>query len=193
MGGEAGAASVYRLFVAIDPPPEAVADLGSWVDGLAVARAKVRVAARDQWHLTVAFLGEVPADRAGDAAGAVARAAAVTRPMRLRFAGGGRFGHGRRTIVWAGVAGDLDALTKLARTVRRELRHARLPCDDRQYRPHLTIARPGDRVAAGLVRADVAALRVYEGPLWPADALHLVRSYWPDSRHERVATSPLLR
>jgi 2'-5' RNA ligase len=187
-------ADALRLFVAVDPSPAAVADLGAVVDALEVGRAKARLAGRERWHVTLAFLGDVPAARAGEAGAALrAAAAAVQEPISVRFAGGGTFGRGRFTVLWAGLAGDVDALRSLAQGVRAELRRARLPFDSKGFRPHLTIARPGDRVTREQIDADVTTLQAYQGPAWPAGQVHLVASeLGPDPRHTRVESVALL-
>jgi len=178
-----------RLFVAVDPPADAVADLGAVVDTLEVSRANApgrstRLAARERWHVTLAFLGDGPPSRAQRALEALAVA-----PVPVRFAGGGTFGRGRFAVLWVGVAGDLRAV---ADPVRRELRRARVPFDAKPFRPHLTIARPGDRVAADRLAADVATLATYAGPEWTVDAVHLVHSdLGPQPVHTRLASYPL--
>jgi 2'-5' RNA ligase len=232
---------IRRLFVAVDPPPEAVEHLGAVVDTLGVSRANApgrstRMAARDRWHLTLAFLGDLPAGRVDDAAVAVARAAAahaaVARaaadaaaaraaadaaaaraaadadvadaaaraaaapggPIAIRFAGGGRFGRGRFTVLWAGVDGDMPALRALAKEVRSELKRGRLPFDDKSFRPHLTISRVGDRVGPDIIVADVETLSAYVGPLWTVDSVHLVAStLGPHPQHTKVSSTPLSR
>ncbi len=182
----------YRLFVAVDPAESAVEHLADAIGTLHVSSAHARIAARPLWHVTVAFLGDVPASRVADAQTALTCAAGRAQPARLRIAGGGRFGRGGRTILWAGVDGDVEELRGLAQAVRRELKRARLPYDDKPYRPHLTVARPGERLAAELVEADVLALRGYQGPDWPMESVHLVRSYLgPHPRHERIGSYPL--
>lgn len=171
-----------RLFVAAYPPREAVDDLSALVSRLALGQPakpgrSLRLAPPEQWHLTLAFLGEVP-DGALDRA-AAALAASVgepTDPPLLRLAGGGRFGRGRFTIVWAGLRGEVEALGRLADAVRRELRRARLPFDRKPFRPHLTLARPGDRLPADALAADLAALDRYAGPDWSVTEICLVRS-----------------
>lgn len=76
----------------------------------------------------------------------------------------------------------------LAGLIRSRLSHGRLPCDDRPFRPHLTVARPGDRMDPADVEADRASLDGYEGPSWPASELVLVRSYLGGRpRYERIA------
>jgi RNA 2',3'-cyclic 3'-phosphodiesterase len=162
-----------RLFAGIYPPEEACAHLAAHVRTLHVSSAgdAARLTSRAQWHVTLVFLGEVPDDRLPDVDAAL-RTSVGTEPLRLRIAGGGRFG----TILWAGLSGDVDRLTELGETARRELARARLPFDARPFRPHLTLARPGDRMDRLRVEADRAALDTYQGPEWPASHLRLMRS-----------------
>jgi 2'-5' RNA ligase len=182
-----------RLFVAAYPPERACAHLAATVDTLAVGRAaaagvNARLASRANWHLTLAFLGDVPDERADDAATALHAAVAAWRGGRpeLWLGGGGRFGRGRFTIMWVGLGGEVDALTRLGRAVRGELRRSRLPYDRKPLRPHLTLARPGDRVD---VTDDLAALRRYEGPPWEVSELALVRSHLgPHPSYDRLTT-----
>jgi RNA 2',3'-cyclic 3'-phosphodiesterase len=174
--------STRRLFVSVEPPAEAVAHLGSVVDALEVSRANApgrstRLAARDRWHITLTFLGDVASGRIDPVAAAVRRAVEEAGgPVEVHFAGGGTFGRGRFTVLWGGLAGDVGGLRRLAERVRRELRRARAPFDAKPFRPHLTLARPGDRVARELLAADVATLSAYVGPVWTVDAVHLVDS-----------------
>ncbi|MDR7279619.1 RNA 2',3'-cyclic phosphodiesterase [Catenuloplanes atrovinosus] len=169
-----------RLFAGIYPPEEACAHLAAHVSGLHISTARVntRLAPRAQWHVTLVFLGEVPDDRLTDVDAAFRQAtpSAGTPPARLRIAGGGRFGRGRFTILWAGLTGDVDRLQSSARAIRHALKRSRLPFDDRPFRPHLTLARPGDRIDAAQVEQDRAALDAYSGPEWPATSLRLMRS-----------------
>lgn len=191
-----------RLFVAVQPPVAALNHLAGAVRRLHTIAARARATPLERWHVTVAFLGDVPVDRLEDAAAAVAAVAAsvdgtaAARPPELVVRGGGRFGRGRSSVLWAGVHGVTDtddaAFAALARGLRRALRRARLPYDDRPFRPHLTLAYPGDRLDAELLREDVAALSGYAGPAWTADRVTLFRSYLgPHPRHEPVGGWPL--
>lgn len=188
-----------RLFVAAYPPEDACAHLAAMVDGLAISRAaaggvNARVAPRSNWHVTLAFLGEVPDERYDDVREALTSAVSRWRvaggtPPGLAVAGGGRFGRGRFTILWAGIRGEVDALRALATTVRRQVKRARLPFDSKPLRPHLTLARPGDRVD---IRADLATLRDYSGPEWTVTELRLMRSNpGPAPTYDRLADFPL--
>jgi len=192
--------STRRLFVSVEPPAEAVAHLGAVVETLEVSRANApgrstRLASRDRWHITLAFLGDVASNRIDPVAAAVRRGLEeVTGPVGVHFAGGGTFGRGRFAVLWVGLAGDIGGLRRLAERVRRELRRARLPFDAKPFRPHLTLARPGDRVARDLLAADVATLSAYAGPVWTVDAVHLVDSeLGPNPVHTHLASVPVDR
>ncbi|QLQ39006.1 RNA 2',3'-cyclic phosphodiesterase [Micromonospora robiginosa] len=182
------------LFAAVYPPAAAVADL---VARVAELRIDARLADPAHLHLTLAFLGEVPDDRLVEVEGALGLAAESFRDgrgssPRLRLGGGGSFGQGRSTVLWVDVGGEPDALGTLARLVRDGLRRAELPHDDKPFRAHLTIARPGDRVDPADVRADREALHGYAGPDWSADELVLVRSHLGrPARYTRLAAWPL--
>ncbi|MFF5053933.1 RNA 2',3'-cyclic phosphodiesterase [Micromonospora sp. NPDC000663] len=191
-----------RLFVAVCPPVEAVNHLGAQVARLRVGAAaasgvKVRLADPAHLHLTLAFLGVAEAARLVEVESALGLAAEWFRDgryavPRLSLGGGGRFGRDRSTVLWVDLRGDVEALRDLARLIRSRLREARLPYDDKPFRPHLTIARPGDRMTPADLDADVATLDAYQGPDWSATELLLVRSHLgPRPRYDRLAAWPL--
>ncbi|GAB1691944.1 RNA 2',3'-cyclic phosphodiesterase [Krasilnikovia sp. M28-CT-15] len=184
------------------PPPEVCDDLARRIEGLRVTAAaqrgvNTRLARRETWHVTLAFLGEVADERAPAVSGALHRAADVWRAAgsgapRLCLAGGGRFGRGRFTVLWVGVDGDTDAVQRLSKQVRRELKHDRLPFDERPFKPHLTVARPGEKLDSAEVAADREDLAGYRGPQWPLDSIVLVRSHLgPQPRYDQLSTWPL--
>jgi 2'-5' RNA ligase len=187
-----------RLFVAVYPAPAALAHLAAAVDQLEIARAaaqgvNTRLAVRSLWHVTLAFLGDAPDSAPATAAAALDRAvASLPRAPVLHVAGGGRFGRGKFTILWAGLDGAVDDLKLMAKSVRRELSRARLRYDEKPMRPHLTLARPGDRLPPESISADLVALGGYQGPEWTVDSARLVRSYpGPHPKYETLHTVPL--
>lgn len=191
-----------RLFVAVYPPRAAVDDLTAQVARLRVGAASaagtnVRLADPANAHLTLAFLGEVADDRLVDVESALGLAAETfrngrERSPRLRLGGGGSFGRGRFTVLWVDVQGDAEGLAVLVRLIRLRLRRARLPHDEKPFRAHLTIARPGDRIDRADVLADRETLHEYLGPEWPAEELVLVRSHpGPRPTYDRLAAWPI--
>ncbi len=191
-----------RLFIAAYPSTVALDHLEAVIGDLAVGRAagrgiNVRLTPPERRHVTMAFLGEVADSRLPDVCGSVAGAMSAWRtaggqPPGLRLGGGGRFGRGRFTVLWVGLRGDAVPLKRLAGTVGRSLRQARLPLDRAVFRPHLTLARPGDRVPREMLDDDVTVLDRYDGPQWTVDSLALVSSQLgPDPVHRTVQTFPV--
>src|SRR6266540_2014560 len=92
--------AALRLFVAAYPSREAVAHLSAQLTKLALGQPaepgrSLRVIKPETWHVTLAFLGEVPDERLDAASSALL--AVHLKKMHLRVAGGGRFGRGRFT------------------------------------------------------------------------------------------------
>ncbi|GAA3811077.1 RNA 2',3'-cyclic phosphodiesterase [Cellulomonas soli] len=184
-------------------PPEEVLDhldlvLASVRGAPAGAHSAVRWSARETWHLTAAFFGEVADGLVPTLTEGLSAAAAGSGPYDLRLRGAGVFAH--RTL-WVGVAGDVESQRAVSLGARSVGEQLDLRPDDRvRDRPHLTIGRvrpgarppgrratrrggtagpdaagraaPEDDVAGSLVRA----LAVYEGPTWRVDRAFLVES-----------------
>ncbi len=184
-----------RLFVAIWPSAEAIAELQAAAAGVRARSegpeaATVRWTAPTQWHLTLAFLGEVGEDRLPDLQQRLARAAGRRPAPTLAFAGASRFGD---RVLFAKVIGDGGELRHLAGSITAAVRRSGLPVDERPYRAHLTLARgrPGSDL-----RPLVAALAEFRGRWWTSRHLHLVRSrlgVGPDraSAYETLQSWPL--
>ncbi|HEX5535303.1 MAG TPA: RNA 2',3'-cyclic phosphodiesterase, partial [Actinomycetales bacterium] len=157
---------------------------------------RFRWTVREQWHITLAFLGSVPDATLDDLRARLARAALRRTPFDLAVAGGGAFSSRRRAgVLWAGVE-DLSGggLRRLADGVQAACRRAGLEVEEgRRFRPHLTLARlsqPDD------VTHLVEDLRGYRGPVWRVGSIALVASHLGQgpgrrSRYESVATFPL--
>lgn len=126
---------MVRLFTALTVPDDVAETLARRQSGL--PGAKWRTA--EQLHITLAFYGEVPEQRADDLAAELERAAAGG-PFEIALSGVGAFGDGHRTsTLWAGVEPN-ERLSVLAGRCRSAAERARIPIERREYRPHLTLA-----------------------------------------------------
>jgi len=165
-----------RLFVGLTPPAAALDDLDAACAPFRIVRDDLRWTSRELWHVTVAFLGEVGEEVLPRLLPRLERAARRHRRFTLSVAGAGAFpGPGRANVLWSGLSGDRRALAELAATVAAGARRAGAapPDKDRRYRPHLTLARcraPAD------VAQIVASLEGYQGPVWTAEEIYLIRS-----------------
>jgi 2'-5' RNA ligase len=166
------------LFVAVRPPPSAVAHAAAAVDPVRPLAPGLRWVPPERWHLTLAFYGEVPDDEVDRLVARTARRLDGAVDLRLALSSAGRFG-GR--AVWLGVTGDVAGLRTLA---------GALDPGGRRYRPHLTVARVrGDDTGTAAV---VAALSSVAGPGGTAGAGHRVGSrLGPAPAYDDVASWPL--
>jgi 2'-5' RNA ligase len=156
-----------RVFVALELPEGIRAALAGVQARLGAARLPLRLVRPDGIHLTLAFIGDIPAAAVPTLIGAVEGAAAGLAVLTLRAEGLGMFPNARRPrVVWAGVQGDpqdrarLDALhTGLAAA----LQAAGFTADPR-FDPHLTLARVGDRATPAEAAAIGALVQSFPFP-----------------------------
>lgn len=185
-----------RLFFAVPVPEAARAPLEALLPELRRALPGARLPAASGWHLTLAFLGQVRAEQAAAvvAVGEAAAAAAGTRQADLRLRGAGAFPSTRRArVVWAGVAGEVETLVRLAASLAAGSREAGLRFEQRELVPHLTLARlprPGPLPPAVL---DLITEATARSPGWQADALCCYRSILSraGARYEVIRRFPL--
>nr|WP_255363294.1 RNA 2',3'-cyclic phosphodiesterase [Geodermatophilus sp. DSM 45219] len=179
------------MFFAVTPPAAALAELDRALAPLREAPGAPRWTPPERWHLTLLFLGGVPADRVAGLVTAAGPAVTATPPLALRLAGGGRFGSRRRPqVFWAGVTGDDDALRGLAGRLAAVACGLGLPVEDRPFRAHLTLGRwrPG-RPGDGDLPERLAG---HCGPEWPVTEVELLESHLgPTPRYDRVAAWPV--
>ncbi len=182
-----------RLFVALLPPPEALAELEAAVAPLRPGWPGLRWAANERWHVTLAFLGEVAEPLPDGLRERLARAAHRHEPVPVRIGRGGAFPAPRRAqVLIAHIEADEQArLGALAASVAAGARRAGAPPPDegRRYRPHLTLAR--SRQPADL-RPLVDALSGFCGRRWQPDQIELIRSQTgPEPRYLTIGSWPL--
>jgi len=134
-----------RAFVAVEvPPPNAAPS----------ARAAPE-------HLTLLFLGEVPADDVGRIVAALGPVGSALPPFDVTIDGVGAFpSRERPRVVWVGATEGAEALTALAHRVREALS---MPPDEGRreaFVPHLTLLRvrsPADRRYADALLSGTAS------------------------------------
>jgi len=174
-----------RLFAAIDPPSEVceslTAALGPGRDD------RLRWVSPEQWHLTLSFYGEVPESKVDKLLEGLARAAQRTVPFGIRLAGAGTFPKqsAKARVLWIGLDGEVDAMRRVADRCAGAGRRARIPVEDRAFRPHLTLARARHESVDASETAD--RLASYCSPWWSVTSLRLVHSTLGSVvRHETV-------
>ncbi|HET6858445.1 MAG TPA: RNA 2',3'-cyclic phosphodiesterase [Streptomyces sp.] len=167
-----------RVFIALAPPDHAKEELARELRPAYDTHPHMRWNRIEDWHITLAFLGELPADTVPLLRPSLAALAAHHRPPCLALRGSGNFDE---RVLWSGIDGDLDELQLLATAVRTAVKDCGVAFEDRPLRPHLTLARArrGDLSSAGEIAEGFAG---FTGRRWPAERLHLVGSNAVHSR-----------
>ncbi|MCT4351535.1 RNA 2',3'-cyclic phosphodiesterase [Streptomyces sp. Je 1-79] len=165
-------ASTVRVFIALAPPDDAKEELERALRPAYEAYPDMRWNRIEDWHITLAFLGELPVAAVPLLRPPLAVLAAARRPVELALRGGGHFDE---RVLWSGIDGDLEGLHLLASDVRTVVRECGVAFEDRPLRPHLTLARARRNETACVVEAAVG-LDAFAGRRWQATRLHLVGS-----------------
>jgi 2'-5' RNA ligase len=172
-----------RAFVAAVPPPEVLADLE---DFLSVRReaAGFRWTVPDQWHVTLAFLADVPDRAYDDLVDRLGRAARKRHPVQAAIVGGGAFPHvGRAKVLWAGLElDDREELRRLAVGCRAAASKAGIEVAGERFKPHITVARMGRPIEA---TRWVRLLDAYRGPSFDIDEIALIASHLGEGPRKR--------
>ncbi|MFF7992561.1 RNA 2',3'-cyclic phosphodiesterase [Kitasatospora xanthocidica] len=164
--------STLRVFVALAPPDDAKDELAEALRPAYAGYPRLRWNRIEDWHITLAFLGELPSTAVPSLRSALAGLAASRPALRLGLRGGGHFDE---RLLWSGIDGDLEGLHLLATDVRDLVRSCGIEFNARPLRPHLTLARSRRDDPTSVPQA-AAGLAGFVGRPWRAERLHLVGS-----------------
>jgi len=171
--------SFLRAFIAIHIAPALLDELEKEQRRLKLEG--VRWTRRDQIHLTLKFLGDIPASAVGDLEAAIRRACQGVSegPLHLTLEGLGCFPTPQRpSVVWVGVGGDVDALAALQAAIEKETAGLSEHGEKREFHPHLTIGRVRNVPFRELQRLGGQIQSAKLGTLgdWAATEVHLMQS-----------------
>jgi 2'-5' RNA ligase len=170
-----------RLFLAVNPAGAAREQLRSQAAAirshLSDWEACVRWAHTDDIHITLRFLGEMPASRLATLTAALG-ADLPFAPFPAEVDGAGVFtARGRVRTLWLSIGAGRAGLVAVHAEISRRLRADGWPDGDRPFAPHLTIGRVRDRqarrtggLAAAMAAAPVGRIR------WQVDRVVLLSS-----------------
>ena len=170
-----------RLFVAI-PMPEAVRTeivrVQQELQRL-VSRDAVRWTKPEQFHLTLRFLGDVPAERVAALQEAVNAVCLGSSALRLRAQGVGFFPNARSPrVIWAGVNDGEGRLVDLQKKIEAAVQPFAEGPSSENFAGHVTIGR-----VKFLKRPDIEKLAAHAQAIkdrlfgeWTANEVELIRS-----------------
>jgi 2'-5' RNA ligase len=184
-----------RLFVAVTPPADALDELEAAVAPLRSSCPELRWTGRQNWHVTLAFLGQVDDAVADKLRLALGEAVAKMHAGLVSLGPAGSFPKDRAwaNVLWVGLRDQDDFLTELSKTVGKAAGDAGAPPDrQKEYKPHLTLGRCRNAAKVGPLVAKLAGFR---GRPWLAGEIQLFQSHlrpqWPEPRYQDLGRWPL--
>lgn len=142
-----------RLFVAILLNDASRAGLEAVQRRLAPRCPDVRWVPKDQLHLTVQFLGDVPDGDVAAIGQALSSGAKSVAGFEMGIEGCGVFPpRGPVRIVWAGANEPSGTMPRCVAEVHAALRAVGYPPEDRPWSPHITIGRVKEDRSGGRLR-----------------------------------------
>ena len=129
-----------RVFVALDIPEDVRAAIGALIEKLRPTSKIARWVRIEGVHVTLKFIGEVPAEKIESIKAALAQIH-FPENIALKFRGVGFFPNERRPrVLWAGIEAG-EELSALAAAVETSLEPLGIAKEQRVFSPHLTLAR----------------------------------------------------
>lgn len=171
-----------RLFTGLSVPAQIAEPIGALIESLREG-VDFRWSPVENLHITTKFIGEWPEDRLGELENALAR---VPRPGSFEVSLA-RFGYlpnpHHPKVFFLGVRGG-EALRQLAADTDRALAGLGREPENRDYTPHLTLARISASVTA--LREKIAKIPAPEFGSYRATEFHLYRSH--ERMYSKIAT-----
>lgn len=171
----------WRLFIAVRIPEEIKTKMEKAQAELrrALPAGGVAWTRREQFHLTLEFMGDVAAHRAGELAEAVRRTCQEFTRLRLRAQRVGFFPNIRAPrVIWVGITDAEDRLLRLQQALEAAVRSFTLEQREQKFGGHATLGRVKHLTRSGtklltLLAAGMAGRFFGE---WTADGVELMRS-----------------
>jgi RNA 2',3'-cyclic 3'-phosphodiesterase len=139
-----------RLFAALSIPAAVLENLSTVIRDFQRADERPRWANPNNLHVTLKFIGEVPAEKL-KAIGDVLESIRSAGEVSLEFRGVGFFPNARTpNVAWIGIEASAN-LALLAAAINQALTPLGIPREPKAFVPHLTIARfKGTRISTAL-------------------------------------------
>jgi len=190
MSGE----TTLRAFLAVEPPAAVRGEIAGIQERLKkTVRGVIRWVRPAGIHLTLKFFGNIPPPAVDLISGAVAARTVGVAPFDLTVRTVGVFPDlNRPRVVWLGMAGEVERLLVLQKSLDREFGTLGFPREERPFRAHLTLGRikspkglvglaraveTGETTTAGSFRAE--ELILFRSELTPQGALYTRLAAFP--------------
>jgi RNA 2',3'-cyclic 3'-phosphodiesterase len=188
----------FRLFIAIPLPDEVKDELERAQAAFrrALSRAKVRWATRDQFHLTLKFLGGIPSPEVDGLAEAIRGVGGQFAPIELFARAIGFFPRARAPrVLWAGLSDGRGQLPALHAALEQAVAAFTAEAPEERFAGHVTLGRLKDMQRADIETLTKVAAGMAERVFgqWTARNILLMRSFVSPkgAQYAAIAAAPL--
>jgi 2'-5' RNA ligase len=131
-----------RTFIAIEIPEAIKKGMADVQRSLKSSGVDASWSRPEGIHLTLKFLGEIADEKVPSMVSALTTAVSGVGAFRLEIKGVGAFPNPKNArVVWIGVSGDADTLSRLQAAVEDSMSRIGVERDERTFTPHLTLGR----------------------------------------------------
>lgn len=129
-----------RLFIAINFSQEVKAHLAKMIQELKKQSVQGNFTRIENMHLTLAFLGEVDAERVPEIKRAMEQTVIGKESFDMVLQGLGKFMNRGEALYWCGIK-EQEELTRLQETLIKNLKMKQFAVDEKTFVPHITLSR----------------------------------------------------
>jgi 2'-5' RNA ligase len=141
-----------RLFVALDIPESVRENLAAIRNDLSSGDSQVRWVPRQNFHVTLKFIGSVPQEKLEPIIGAL-RSVSILDTVQVRIRGLGWYNHSKTGVMLWAIIEDSKPLAALAASIDSRLASMGFAPENRSFMPHLTLARGSRNIPQSSQRA----------------------------------------
>jgi 2'-5' RNA ligase len=180
-----------RAFIAFEMPSQVKDVVRECQKTLRKAGVQLRWVKPENVHLTLRFLGDIPAEAVGGIGHVLRHMAEETPAFSLRVKGAGVFpGLARPRVLWLGLDGQKQLLEAAWKRLSGYLSRLDIPGEKRPFKGHLTIGRTKGRLDTELFGRQLDRLAALETQPFQADRLCLFKS---DLEPDGAIYTPLIQ
>lgn len=154
-----------RVFIAIEIPEDIKEELAHLIESLKDKISNVKWVERENFHITLRFIGEVSEDRIPVLERIIDEVSLKFSPFEIELKGTGKFPH----VIWVGIDKGSDILKNISYSIEGALIRANFSPTDKPFSPHITLGR---------VKKEIKRFQVEDfGPLvFLVDSITLMQS-----------------
>jgi RNA 2',3'-cyclic 3'-phosphodiesterase len=166
-----------RTFIAVEIPENIISGIRDLQQDLKAFGVDIRWIRPENIHLTLKFLGDVPAADIDNIFEVISGTAEGISSIPLQAKGIGVFpGVKRPRVLWVGLTGQLELLTRLQKILDANLKGIGFPPEKRPFEGHLTIGRIKTKSDSKIFVDALMAFRSFESETFVADRIVLFKS-----------------